>query len=102
MQRLTTGKIVGAMYLPPGLIVETFSRETEKSKVLLNYLLKLPPVKYLQFSLEVGLGIVITVIPSQNNNCITPLPPVYTLSDKNIFILNLQDRHTKEVKTDNS
>ena len=83
------------MDLSPGTTVGAFSRKADQSKVLLNYLLKLPPVKYLQFSLEVGLGIVITVIPSQNNNGITPLPPVYTLSDKNIFILNLQDRHTK-------
>ena len=88
VQRITTGKTAGAMDLPPIPIVEAFSREAEKSKVLLTSFLKLPPVKDLQFALEVGLGIGITVIPSQNNNGITPLPPVYTLSDENLFILN--------------
>ena len=57
VQRITTGKTAGAMDLPPIPFVEAFSREAEKSKVLLTSFLKLPPVKDLQFALEVGLWI---------------------------------------------
>ena len=88
------------MDLPPGPIVEAFSRAVEQTKVLLNYFSELTPVKDLQFALEVGLWIVITVIPSQNNKGLIPVPPVYTLRDENLFRLNLQARHTKEVKAD--
>ena len=90
------------MDLPPGPIVESFSRELEKSKVLLNSFLKLPPVKALQFALALGLGIGRTVSPSHKNKGLTPLPPVYTLKDDNIFRINLQDTHTKTVKDDDT
>ena len=49
-----------------------------------------------------GLGIGRTVIPSQNNNGITPLTPVYILRDENIFRLNLQARHMKAFKSDDT
>ena len=45
------------MDLSPGPIMEAFPRAEDKSKVFLTYLLRLPPVKALQFSLEVVLGI---------------------------------------------
>ena len=95
-------RLAGAMDLTPGPIVEAFSRAIEQSKVLLTSLLKLPPVKALKFSVAVELGIGRTVIPSQNNNGLTALPNVYTLRDENIFRLNLQVRHTKAVKDDDS
>ena len=86
------------MDLPPRPIIEAFSRLTEQSKLLLNYFLKLPPVKALQFDLAVGLGFGRTVITIQNNNGLTPLPPVYTLRDENFFRPNLQARHKNSVK----
>ena len=86
------------MDLPPGPIVEAFSREVEQSKVLLTSFLELPPVKALQFALEVGLGIGRTDSPSHKNKGLAPLPTVYTLRDDNIFRINLQSRHTKSVK----
>ena len=49
-----------------------------------------------------GFGIGRTVIHSQKNNVLAPLPPVYTLRYENIFMLNLQPRHTKAVKSDNA
>ena len=79
VRRLTTEEILGAMDLPSGTILEAFSRTAEQSKALLTYFLKLTPIKYLQFSLAVGLGIGLTVSSSQNNNVLAPLPPVYTL-----------------------
>ena len=88
------------MDLPARPIVEYFSMVVEKSKVLLTYFLKLTPVKALQFTLVVGLRIVRTISPSQkNNNGIMPLPPVYTLRYENLFMLNIQFRHTKLVKS---
>ena len=54
MQRLTTGEITVEMDLTPGSIVETFSREAEKIKVMLTYFLRLTPFKALQFTLSVG------------------------------------------------
>ena len=98
VQRLTTGEITVEMDLTPGSIVETFSREAEKIKVMLTYFLRLTPFKALQFTLSVGLGIGSTVITSQKNNGIIPLPPIYTLRDENLFRLNLQVRQTKAVK----
>ena len=68
--------------------------------MLLNYFLKLPPVKAFQFALEVGLGIGRTFIPIHNNNGITHLPPVYTFKGESLFRLNLQAIHTKAVKVD--
>ena len=56
--------------------MEALSRSEEQSKVLLTSFLKLPHVNNLQFDLAVGLGIGRTLIPSQNNNGIMPLPPV--------------------------
>ena len=38
-------EIAGEMDLPPGPIVEAFSRAAEQSKVLLTSFLKLSPVK---------------------------------------------------------
>ena len=70
----------------------------DKSKVLLTYFLILPPVKAFQFALDRVLGMGRTVTPSQNNNGITPLPPIYTLRDDNIFRINLQDRYMKAIK----
>ena len=90
------------MDLSPGTTVEAFSRKADQSKVLLNYLLKLPPVKALKFSVAVELGIGRTVIPSQNNNGLTALPNVYTLRDDNLFRLNNQAIQTKAVKSDNA
>ena len=90
------------MNLPPGPIIEAFSRAADQSKAFLTSLLKLPPVKDFRFALAVGLGIRITVSPSKKNNCLTPLPPVYTLGVKNLFSLNLQARHTKAVKADDA
>ena len=87
--RITTGEIVEAMNLPPGIIAEEFSRAAVQSKVLLTSYLKLPPVKALKFSLAVGLGIGRTVIPNQKNNSLMPLHPVYTLRYENLFRLNL-------------
>ena len=43
-----------------------------------------------------------TARPIQNNNGLTPLPPVYTFRDDNLFMLNLQDIHTKAVKVDDA
>ena len=54
VRRLTTGEIVGEMDLPPGQIVEAFSRAVEQSKVLLTSFLNLPPVEDLQFDLDSG------------------------------------------------
>ena len=56
----------------------------------------------MKFALSVGFGIGRTVIHSQKNNVLAPLPPVYTLRYENIFMLNLQPRHTKAVKSDNA
>ena len=64
------------MDLPPSPIVEEFSRKEEKSKMLLTYFLKLPHVKDLQLALEMGLGIVRTVITSKKKNGLTTLPNV--------------------------
>ena len=80
------------MDLPPVPIVEAISRTAEKSKMLLTYLLKLPPVKALNISLAVGLGIGRTIRHSHNNNGLMPLPNVYTLRDEDLFRLNLQVR----------
>ena len=90
------------MDLPTGPIVEAFSRAEEKSEAEFTSFLKLPPVKAFYFYLAVGLGIGITVSPSQNNNCLTPIPPVYTLRYENLFRLNLQERNTKAVKDENA
>ena len=92
VQRLATWEI------PHGPIVKGFSRVADKSKVLLTFFLKLPPVKALQFALDGVLGMGRTVTPSQNNNGITPLPPIYTLRDDNLFRINLQDRYMKAIK----
>ena len=102
LQRIITREIAGAMDLSPKPIVEVFSRLAEKSKVLLTSFLKLPSVKALQFSLALGLSIVRTVIPSQKNDFIMPLPPVYTLRDDNIFRLDLQAIHMKAVKAEDA
>ena len=97
---LATREILGVVDLSPGAIVEVLSRAADKSKVLLTSFLKLPHVKALQFALEVGLVIGRTISPSQNNNGLTPLPPVYILRDENLFRINLQVRHIKAVKDD--
>ena len=86
------------MDLPPRPIVEVFSRVAEQSKVLLKYFLTLPPVKSLHFALVVGLGIGRNFSPSHKNNGLTPLPPIYTLMDDNLFSINLQAIHMKAVK----
>ena len=44
----------------------------------------------------------INVSPSQNNNGLAPLPPVYTLSYENLPRLNLQVRQNKAVKVDDA
>ena len=80
--------------------MEVFSRATEQSKVFFISLFKLPPVKALYFTLELGLGIRRIFRYSHNNNGIMPIPPVYTLRDENSFMLNFQSRHTKAVKAD--
>ena len=102
VQILTIGEISGAMDLPPGPIMKTFSRVVEQSKVLFTSFLRLPPFKDLQFALEVGLGIGRTFRSSHNNNGLTPLPPVYTLRDENSFRINLQYIHKKAVNADDA
>ena len=74
VRSISTGGVVGAMDFPPVQIIEAFSKAADQSKVWMTYFLKLPPVKIFQFALAVGLGIGITLILSQKNNCITPLP----------------------------
>ena len=70
--------------------------------VLLTSFLKLPPVKDFNFYFAAVLEIGITGNPSQKNNGLTPLPPVYTLRGDNSFSLNIQSRHTKSVQEDNA
>ena len=65
-----------AMDLSPRPIIEAFSRAADRSKALFTSFLKLPPVKALQFPLELGLGIGRNISPSQKNNGLTPLSPV--------------------------
>ena len=102
VRRLTTGEILGEIDLPPGPIMEALSRSEEQIKVLLTSFLKLPHVNTLQFELAMGLGIGRTLSPSQNNNGLMNLSPVYKLRDENYFRLNLQSRHMKVVNTDNA
>ena len=102
VQSLTIGEMAGAMDLPSGPIVKAFLRAADKSKVMLTSFLRLTPVKDLQFALVVVLCIGRTVRPSQKNNSIAPLPPVYTFRDENLFRVNLQARHTKAVKSDDA
>ena len=90
------------MDLPPGSIMEAFSRAAEQSKAFLTYFLKLPPVKTLKFSFAVVLGIGRTFRSGQKNNGLMTLPPVYTLRDENSFRLKLQSKNTKVVKADGS
>ena len=71
------------MYLPPGPIIEVFSKAEDKIKVLLTSFFKLPPVKVFQFTFAVGLVIGRTFSPSQNNNGLMPLPPVYVFMGEN-------------------
>ena len=77
--------------------MEDFSRAAHQIKLLLPSFLKLSPVKALQFSLAVGLGVGRTFIPSQKNDGLIPLPPVYTFRDENSFRFNLQSRYKKAV-----
>ena len=88
------------MYLPPGPMMEEFSRDKQQSKALLTYLLKLTSVKAFQFALVVVLGPGRTFSPIQKNNGLMPLPPVYTFMDKNYFRITLPYTHTKAVKAD--
>ena len=78
--------------------MEALSRSEEQIKVLLTSFLMLPHVNTLQFELAMGLGIRRTLSPSQNNNGLMNLSPVYKLRDENYFRLNLQSRHMKVVK----
>ena len=59
-------------------------------------------MKDLQFVLAMGLGIGSHGIPSNKNNGITPLRPVYKLRDKNLFRFNPQARHKKAVRADDA
>ena len=99
---LPKGEITGAMDLSPGPIMEEFSREVKHSKLFLIYFLKLSPIKALQLSLVVVLGIGRNFIPSQKNNGIMPLTPLYTSGCGNYFRLNLQSRDTNVVKSNNA
>ena len=49
-----------------------------------------------------GLGVGRNFIPSQKNNGLMPLPPIYTLRDENCFRLNRQSIYPKVVKVDDA
>ena len=49
-----------------------------------------------------GLGVGRNFIPSQKNNGLMPLPPIYTLRDENCSRLNRQSIYPKVVKVDDA